>query len=77
MPQNVVVRLNEIDCNQAFVTVTLNAVTDDQGHTLDSASVTFGVLFGDVTADGVVDDADIAAASGGARTKNEQLQLPR
>jgi hypothetical protein len=61
-PHNVVVRLNEIDCTQAFVTVTLTAVTDDQGHTLDSASVTFGVLFGDVTADGVVDDADIAAA---------------
>jgi len=61
-PHNVVVRLNEIDCTQAFVTVTLTAVTDDQGHTLDSASVTFGVLFGDVTADGVVDGADIAAA---------------
>ena len=73
---NVVVRLNEIVCNRAFVTVTLNDVTDDQGHTLDSASVTFGVLFGDVTADGVVDDADIAAvrAVQGQRTNNSNFR---
>jgi cell division septum initiation protein DivIVA len=75
-PHNVVVRLNEVDCNQAFVTVTLTAVTDDQGHTLNSASVTFGVLFGDVTADGVVDEADIAAARAvqGRRTNNSNFR---
>jgi hypothetical protein len=59
---NVLVRLNELDCNPGIGTLTLNGVTDDQGHTLDAASVSFGVLFGDVTADGVVDDADVAAA---------------
>ena len=71
-----VVRLNEIDCNQAFVTVTLTGVTDDQGHTLNSASVTFGVLFGDVTADGVVDEADIAAARAvqGQRTNGSNFR---
>jgi hypothetical protein len=75
-PHNVVVKLYEIDCNQAFVTVTLTAVTDDQGHTLNSASVTFGVLFGDVTADGVVDHADIAAARAvqGRRTNNSNFR---
>jgi hypothetical protein len=75
-PHNVVVKLNETDCNQAFVTVTLTAVTDDQGHTLNSASVTFGVLFGDVTADGVVDHADIAAARAvqGERTNNSNFR---
>jgi len=75
-PHNVVVRLNETDCNQTFVTVTLTAVTDDQGHTLNSASVTFGVLFGDVTADGVVDDADVAAvrAVKGRRTNSSNFR---
>jgi hypothetical protein len=59
---SVLARLNELECNQAFVTVTLTGVTDDQGHTLDSISVSSGVLFGDVTADGIVDNADLAAA---------------
>ena len=73
---NVLVRLNEIVCNQTVVTVTLTGVTDDQGHTLDSASVTFGVLFGDVTADGVVDKADIAAARAvqGQRTNSSNFR---
>jgi hypothetical protein len=75
-PHNVLVRINETDCNQAFVTVTLTAVTDDQGHTLTSASVPFGVLFGDVTADGVVDGADVAAvrAVQGQRTNNSNFR---
>ena len=59
---NVLVRLDELACNETIVTLTLNGVTDDQGHTLDSASVSVGVLFGDVTSDGVVDNADVAAA---------------
>ena len=73
---SVLVRLNEVVCNQAVVTVALTGVTDDQGHTLDSASVTFGVLFGDVTADGVVDDADIAAARAveGQRTNDSNFR---
>jgi hypothetical protein len=69
---NVLVRLNELACNQAVVTVTLTGATDDQGHTLSSASVTFGILFGDVTADGSVDHADVAAvrAVQGQRTNS-------
>ena len=58
---NVLVRVNELACNPNTLTLTLTGVTDDQGHTLDSASVSFGVLFGDVTADGIVDEADLAA----------------
>ena len=73
---NVLVRLNEIVCDQTEVTVTVNAITDDQGHTLDSASVTFGVLFGDVTADRVVDRADIVAAHAvkGQRTDSSNFR---
>jgi Dockerin type I domain len=59
---NVLVRLNESVCDESEVTVTVTGITDDQGHTLDSAAITFGVLFGDVNADGIVDDVDIAAA---------------
>ena len=55
------ISLDQIACTRTVVTVTLSDVTDDQGHTLDSASVTFGILFGDVTADGTVNNADIAA----------------
>jgi len=55
------VRLDQSACDRTVVTLTLTDVTDDQGHTLDSASVTFGVLFGDVTADGTVNKADLAA----------------
>jgi hypothetical protein len=75
-PHYVVVRVNEGNCNQAVVTVSLTGVTDDQGHTLDSASVNFGVLFGDVTADGIVDDADIAAvrAVKGQRTNSSNVR---
>jgi hypothetical protein len=58
---NVVVKLNGVLCDQSTVTVGLNGVTDDQGNSLDSASVTLGILLGDVTGDGVVDNADVAA----------------
>ena len=73
---NVLVRLNELACNQNVVTVTLTGVTDDQGHTLSSASVTFGILFGDVTADGSVDQADVAAvrAVQGQRTNSSNFR---
>ena len=56
------VSLNELACNHNTVTVTLSGVTDDQGNTLDSAAVTFGILFGDVNGDRIVNNADIAAA---------------
>ena len=35
--RSVLVRLNEIVCSQTVVTVVLTGVTDDQGHTLNSA----------------------------------------
>lgn len=75
-PQNVTVVLEESDCNEAVVTVTLTGLTDDQGHTLDSASVTFGVLFGDVTAAGVVNNHDVADARGalGQRTNRSNFR---
>lgn len=70
------VLLNEISCDEQSVTVTLTGVTDDQGQTLASASVTFGVLVGDVTADGVVDFADLAAvrAAQGQRTNSSNFR---
>ena len=54
------ISLNELGCNQNAVTVTLSGVTDEAGNTLDTASVTFGILFGDVNGDGSVNNADIA-----------------
>ena len=70
------VRLNQSPCNRTVVTLTLSGVTDDQGHTLDSASVTFGILFGDVTADGTVNKADIAAVRDvqGQRTNSSNFR---
>lgn len=58
---NLLVKFDGAACDQSIVTVTVNDVTDDQGHSLDSASVSFASLFGDVTADGSVDQADRAA----------------
>lgn len=58
---NVLVKLGERECDQSNVTLTLTGVIDDQGNTLDSASVTLGILFGDVTGDSKVNDADLAA----------------
>jgi hypothetical protein len=70
------VKLDQSACNQTVVTLTLSDVTDDQGQTLDSASVTFGVLFGDVTADGTVNKADLAAvrAVQGQRTNSSNFR---
>ena len=59
------VSLNQLGCNHNTMTVTLSGVTDEAGNTLDSASVTFGVLFGDVNGDRIVNNADIAAARSG------------
>src|SRR5207244_4495229 len=45
---SLLVKLTALSCDQQLVNVTLNGVHDDQGNTLTSASVTFGLLFGDV-----------------------------
>jgi hypothetical protein len=58
---NVLVKLKSVLCDQRRVTLTLTGVTDDQGNRLDSASITFGILLGDVTGDGVVNKVDIGA----------------
>ena len=70
------VPLDELGCNRNMVTVTLTGVTDEEGNTLDSASVTFGILFGDVTGDGIVNNADLAAgrAVQGQKTKRSNLR---
>ena len=47
------------DCNAQNVTVTVRGVHDDQGGVLPSASVTMGLLLGDVSGDGVVDSTDV------------------
>ena len=44
--QDAVVNLEHVNCNATEITVTVNGITDDQGNTLDSASVTFGLLIG-------------------------------
>lgn len=68
--------LYELGCNQNTVTVTLSGVTDDQGNTLQSAAVTFGILFGDVNGDRTVNNADIAAARSvlGQKTKRSNFR---
>ncbi len=70
------VSLNELGCNHNTVTVTLTGVTDDAGNTLESAAVTFGILFGDVNGDRIVNNADIAAtrAVQGQKTKRSNLR---
>jgi galactose oxidase-like protein/dockerin type I repeat protein len=45
-------------CNESDITITANDVMDDMGHTLISASVTMGLLLGDVNGDRVVDGTD-------------------
>ena len=46
-------------CNTQDLTVTLTGVHDDQGNILASASATMGLLIGDVSGDGVVDQNDV------------------
>ena len=60
-PHSLLVKLNALRCDEQLVTVTLNGVHDDQGNTLSSASVTFGLLFGDVNGDGIVNNADVVS----------------
>jgi hypothetical protein len=53
-----IVNLAAPACNAQDVTVTLTGVTDDQANTLPSASVTVGLLLGDVDGDGTVTAID-------------------
>lgn len=59
--QQVLVYYNSGPCNGEEVILSLYGVQDDQGNTLADVSVTMGLLVGDVTGDGVVDDADLQA----------------
>lgn len=56
----VAVRLTGVDCNAQDVIVTLANVIDTQSNNLPSASVTMGLLVGDVNGSGNVDMADFA-----------------
>jgi hypothetical protein len=58
---NLLVTFNGAACDASTVTVTATNVHDDQGNTLGSASVSMGLLVGDVTGDGRVTHGDTAA----------------
>jgi hypothetical protein len=59
-PHRYIVNLAAATCNAHDVTVTLTGVTDDQGNTLTTASVTVGLLLGDVDGDRTVTKADFS-----------------
>jgi hypothetical protein len=59
-PHRYIVNLAAATCNAQNVTVTLTGVTDDQGNTLTTASVTMGLLLGDVDGDGTVTTTDFS-----------------
>jgi hypothetical protein len=52
------ISLTGVNCNEQYFTLTLTNVHDDQGNTLASATVTAGLLLGDINGDGVVDSTD-------------------
>jgi uncharacterized repeat protein (TIGR03803 family) len=58
-PHQFIVSLKEGTCNVENVTVSLTNVQDDQSNTLASASVTMGLLMGDVDGDGSVTKTDL------------------
>jgi uncharacterized repeat protein (TIGR03803 family) len=58
-PHQFTVSLKERTCNAEDVTVSVTDVHDDQSNTLASASVTMGLLMGDVDGDGSVTRADL------------------
>jgi hypothetical protein len=72
----VFVSLRNVICNEDFVTVTLEGVHDDQGNILSSAAATMGVLLGDTTADGVVDQSDVDQTSlvAGEKTNSDNFR---
>ena len=59
-PHRYIVNLAAATCNTQNVTVTLTDVRDDQGNTLTAASVTMGLLLGDVDGDRTVTTADFS-----------------
>ena len=63
------VSLTGVTCNAQYLTVTLTNVHDDQGNTLPTATVTAGLLLGDINGDAVVDstDSDQTKLDGGKR----------
>ena len=59
-PHQFIVNYKGVTCNAEDLTVTLTNVQDDESNTLASASVTMGLLMGDVDGDGSVTKADLA-----------------
>jgi hypothetical protein len=57
-PHRLLVSLTGVDCNAQYITLTLTNVHDDQGNTLPTATVTAGLLLGDINGDGVVNTTD-------------------
>lgn len=57
-PHRYIVNLAAATCNAQDVTITLMGVKDDQGNTLSAASVTMGLLLGDVDGDRTVTTTD-------------------
>jgi hypothetical protein len=57
-PHRYIVNLAGVSCNAQDVTISLTSITDDQANTLASASVTVGLLLGDVDGDGTVTTTD-------------------
>ena len=52
------VSLTGVTCNAQYLTLTVTNVHDDQGNTLPTATVTAGLLLGDINGDAVVDSTD-------------------
>lgn len=57
--KRLMVSLDDVSCYNQNITVTANDLEDTNGGTLSSASVTVGLLIGDVNGDRVVDRRDI------------------
>ena len=71
------VNLRNASCNEQDVVITLNGIVDDQSNTLPSASVTLGLLLGDVDGDRTVTNADfsIAKADQGQVTDDSNFRV--
>ena len=70
------VDLTGVDCNASIITVTVTDVVDTDGNSLGSASITFGLLVGDVNGDGTVDraDYDVVLAHEGQPTNSHNFR---
>ena len=58
VPSQAVVDLQNVNCNESHITVTVTDVVDVNGNSLPSSSISFGLLIADVNGDGVVDRFD-------------------